>query len=723
MTAQTTATQGERYILCKGAGKDGHTDARSAQKRERLTWDPGGMVAKAILSDMWETKISVIAGLVATLFPEISSGAFRLQNVVREALLEAADGNYDEAQAIEWAGGFEVPAGVHYRDSNLLDQAEGDLVEMTRRSHQGMSSDRLSAERVRRWISPSDQDFSRLLELCEGVTLLVPPGFVPNGSPPPLRNKYVRVHTAVNKMFYEAYQDGLVYLLPTTRLLMMRGVHWSAAHWTTKVGKKKGRNIGDLSNDERGGALNSPEVKALGVAAWGEICHPTVDLLVAMVLRQVGRSICGWKGIVLWKMDLKGAFTLMFMRPESVPLLAMELTGGVSMVYHTGLFGSTLMPGAFDVITRTLRRRLNAELRGEVEMYVDDIMGACLIEELVDDLACCTRVVEGLLGPNSVAHEKTCSSQTTGKIDWLGWEFNASSGLIGIAHKNFLRAFYGFFEVNHEGSIRARTFLRLASWASRYSLVCRPLRPLTTALFAEVRGLRNLEVSKRPSQEAVRSIQMWRVFLVAMELEGEGYRRRLESFILKQHSLVVEYDASLTGFGFRILRVEEGEERLWKIASIDARCELGGNSAFQNAMEYTAVVLAIGCMVKNGVREETVCIKGDNVSSLKWAEKERFKGNLCTSAAMCMMALLTVGSIDIVSTVHVSGDTNILCDQLSRGVKPSELGYQQMDIVESDDPFISALQDLCDPSIDHADLSKFCAFFLSVQYLVQTLED
>eukprot|EP01042_Synura_sphagnicola_P001150 gene1150-1296_t len=64
-------------------------------------------------------------------------------------------------------------------------------------------------------------------------------------------------------------------------------------------------------------------------------------------------------------MDLKGAFTLMIMRPESVPSLAMELTGGVSMVYHTGLFGSTLMPGAFDVITRILRRRLNAELRGE----------------------------------------------------------------------------------------------------------------------------------------------------------------------------------------------------------------------------------------------------------------------------------------------------------------------------------------------------------------------
>ena len=83
----------------------------------------------------------------------------------------------------------------------------------------------MSADRVRRWISPLDQDFSRLLELWEDVTLLAPPGFAPNGSPPPLRNKYMRVHTAVNKMFYEAFQDGLVYLLPTTRLLMMRGVH------------------------------------------------------------------------------------------------------------------------------------------------------------------------------------------------------------------------------------------------------------------------------------------------------------------------------------------------------------------------------------------------------------------------------------------------------------------------------------------------------------------
>ena len=92
--------------------------------------------------------------------------------------------------------------------------------------------------------------------------------------------------------------------------------------------------------------------------------------------------------------------------------------------------------------------------------------------------------------------------------------------------------------------------------------------------------------------------------------------------------------------------------------------------------EYTAVALAIGYLVKYGVREETVCIMGNSVSSLKWAEMERVKGNLCTSAAICMLAPLTVGSIDIINSVHVNGDSNILCDQLSRGVQPSELGYQ-----------------------------------------------
>ena len=137
-------------------------------------------------------------------------------------------------------------------------------------SFQGMSIVLRSAERVRRWISPLDQEFSRLSELCQGITLLLPPGFVPNGSPPPLRNNYVRVHTQrltrcsmkpTRRDWYICYQQ--------------RGSEGSEG----KEGKV------------RGGALNSPEVKALRVESWGEICHPTINFQMVMLLRQVARSV------------------------------------------------------------------------------------------------------------------------------------------------------------------------------------------------------------------------------------------------------------------------------------------------------------------------------------------------------------------------------------------------------------------------------------------------
>jgi len=107
-------------------------------------------------------------------------------------------------------------------------------------------------------------------------------------------------------------------------------------------------------------------VKVLEHASRGYVRHPTVDCLVAMILRQLKRSSGDWSRLVLWKMDLKGAFTLIFIHPDSVRLLAMQLTDGIAMIYHTGLFGFKLMPGAFDGLTRVLQRRINAAVHGEV---------------------------------------------------------------------------------------------------------------------------------------------------------------------------------------------------------------------------------------------------------------------------------------------------------------------------------------------------------------------
>ena len=74
-----------------------------------------------------------------------------------------------------------------------------------------------------------------------------------------------------------------------------------------------------------GCALNSEQVTELGEARWGPIVHPTATQLAAMALR-VSTRLAGSEPMVLWKMDLKGAFTLMLINPDSAQLLAFALT-------------------------------------------------------------------------------------------------------------------------------------------------------------------------------------------------------------------------------------------------------------------------------------------------------------------------------------------------------------------------------------------------------------
>ena len=99
-----------------------------------------------------------------------------------------------------------------------------------------------------------------------------------------------------------------------------------------------GRPIGDASASDEGSCpLNSEKAKELVKSLWGDIDHPTLSSLCEMVERQAARV--GWANLVLWKMDLKGAFTLLFVEAGSVKKRAFELTDGLMMTYITGMFG------------------------------------------------------------------------------------------------------------------------------------------------------------------------------------------------------------------------------------------------------------------------------------------------------------------------------------------------------------------------------------------------
>jgi hypothetical protein len=186
---------------------------------------------------------------------------------------------------------------------------------------------RLNLDRVAA-LHPDNPEIDRLKDLVEGMRVPVAPGFKPNGHMPgqePLRRKYTDTKGAVDELNMSgAKADGLAFVFRESALEKIENVQFSALSWTGKKGKVSGRGINDCSSAGPGQPLNSLEAVDAAKAMWGEIEHPTVAELVATIIESKNRlmknkgmtSEQAWAALILWKTDLRVAFTLLFFRPE-----------------------------------------------------------------------------------------------------------------------------------------------------------------------------------------------------------------------------------------------------------------------------------------------------------------------------------------------------------------------------------------------------------------------
>ena len=667
-----------------------------------------------------EGKVESALQLLIELLPGLSH---RLSDARKLMELSFACGceEYGEMEAVHWAEGFQFPCDITKGDLAELQSNGMDLVSLVRKRQLVMGKKRLSLESIER-ISKSDPDYSRLVGLVEGLRIFVAADFRPNMQPPPLRRKYLRVAPAVNKVMMELYENGSVLFTPTSIAVTLPNVHFSSTHWTTKSGKAKGRPLGDCSNAESGSVLNSFEAKCKVDDFYGKIEHPTLQDLMEMITRQEARV--GRDQVACWKIDLAGAFTLMFIHPDDVHLAAFELTDDISMFYITGFFGGTGTPASFQVISRVLGRHINSVISGEVKVYVDDIMGCCSKTEVEADMAKAIQECEGLLGEDSVADDKSEASLNTGKLTWIGWEVNLTTWTVSIGKKNFLKTLYGFFTINEDDQISIKSVQRLASWASRYSTICRVLRPYTSNLYAETAGMYNGSVRKRLGSRARFTIRLWRVILCMMELQSSRFCRSISSFSPNSSSYVVEYDASLTGLGIILYKICDplGPPLLWKVCSVDTPFKIDRDASYQNAMEFTAIVLALAMLAQLGVRQASINIRGDNISSLSWALSERFSGLRSQRASIIYIALGISFDLVVGNVTHIAGVNNTRCDRLSRGVSPQALGHSDVEtILVRHGSVLYRLLTLCDPVNQLSEESEFIALWADTNKLLPML--
>ena len=408
----------------------------------------------------------------------------------------------------------------------------------------------------------------------------------------------------------------------------------------------------------------------------------------------------------MWKMDLKGAYTLLSFRPEDVGLFGMLLTDNMVYFQIAEIFGWAGTPAAFQVVTRAIQWELQHCLRSSTIMYVDDIIGVCLDTDITSDLNLTRKVCTSLLSPTAVADDET---EIGRHIDVINYVIDLDSQRVSIARKNFLNALHGFASVDLTKNMTLRMAQRLASWSSRYGKICRVMRPFCGALNRLIAGRTEVHASFSLSSEAKITIKTWQAMLCLVHYQESRFTRTLESFYTVTPITVAEFDASLIGAGVIWYKRDNNAEEVVGVCAVEfSFLKFGVDSSFQNLSEFIGAIVSVIGHVAMGNRGRTQALRGDSITALTWAITERPRGSIVTKAAMIWILLCVAADIDIREVTHIPGKDNDKCDQLSRrGLSPHNSVHEHAEALGIGGARVLQMQDnlhvmtllrLCDPA-------------------------
>ena len=622
---------------------------------------------------------------ITKFFPDSLHLSDSLASVIEEAYL-SSDLDLQIEAAVIFGNGFRFPKVCHTADIAELESMAGDLESLILRRQRLLSPRRFNHLNVDFICSvlPGRKDNDLLRSIVDGIPVVLDPNFIADPFPPKPSPLYLQAACAVNLSWYDLYLKGFILLFPTValqRLQLSNGfrLSYSRAGWAKKRGKPQGRPTTNLSYDNhKGGLINTPFVQDSLRTLYGEIHPAQLDEIVGNINEMA--ALHGWKNITLWKMDLLGAYNLVFFKAADAGLLAMELSDNLTAISMVGHFGWMGTPFAFDVLSRTIVDLIRLGIRGLSSIATDDIIAVSPTIHVDADLAFADKSVHDIFTNDCVNLVKTVKAR---KIDAIGWDLDLDLRRVGIAKHNLLKTLHGFMTIKLGESVTVKVLMKLASWASRYVIICRYMKPFSAYLHCLTKGLTNLDSTKKIDLPTFQIIQLWTMFLSLMNLNPIQFTRSFESFTPQSVKIFINVDASLTGIGILVYGVcDSGSLSLLAVSGFNTPYLLNGDSSYQNSMEFIAVLCAILLCVRSGISRVGVSLQGDNTTALSWAASERFR-SLRVLGASCLFINLLIGSgIDIVERHHLEGLLNTTSDKLSRGISALELGFPAHLIVD-----------------------------------------
>ena len=608
-----------------------------------------------------------------------------LANIIEEAHLS---NNLDltiEA-AVIFGNGFRFPTICHIADIKELESFSGDLEKLILSRQLRLSPRRFNHNNVDYICStlPGRKDNELLRYIVDGIPVVLDPKFVADPFPPKPSPLYLQAACAVNLSWYDLYLKGFILLFPTAKLQKLQFLNgfrlsYSRAGWAKKRGKPQGRPTTNLSYDNhRNGLINTPYVQDALRTLYGEIHPAQLDEIVLNINTMAATH--GWENITLWKMDLLGAYNLVFFKASDAGLLAMELSDNLTAISMVGHFGWMGTPFAFDVISRTIIDLIRLCIQGLVSIATDDVIGVSPTIHVDNDLMSADKSINDVFTTDCVNPAKTVKDR---KMDAIGWSFDLDLQRVGIAKHNLLKTLHGFMIVRLGEFVTVKCLMKLASWASRYVIICRFMKPFSAYLHCLTKGMNNLDAQKKIDLPTFQIIQLWTMFLSLMNLNPAKFTRSFESFSPLSVKIFINVDASLTGIGILVYGVGDDESHaLLAVSGFNTPYLLNGDSSYQNSMEFIAVLCAIILCVRINITHAGISIEGDNKTALSWAASERFRSTRILGASCVFVNLLVSAGIDIVGTNHIKGLFNTTSDKLSRGVSAFDLGFAPHLIVD-----------------------------------------
>ena len=658
---------------------------------------------------------------------------------------EWADQQFGLEEARDWANGFVVPPDYVEADVAAFRAAGNSIKEMARRARDGRREGRLSAARVEAVVSQQNPERDKLWEMATvGITVLQPESFVPSGMAgrPRLRKKLLEAGGAVEKMIVENFRGkGLAAILPIDVLEdctgASEGVHVHTLSHAPKHESRKGRNVGDLGACGEGSPLNSDETRTMADQKWGKIVNVDLGGIMRMIVEfweEVRRAdpTVQWEDVVLWKMDLSGAFTLLDMKPDDVPLMAAEMQGGFVALFYCGIFGWTPMPAVFQVITRAIEWEMAqpGRLKGRMKMYVDDKIGVSLRKWVANDMNVARNFCKGLLGEGAIEEKKTEMGR---RLTFIGWDVDLDKQVVAIAQKNALKAFYGFATEGERTQVPMTAIQRWASWAERYGEICWYMRPYRRVLYGQVREeWKHKAIRILPRVRTV--VRLYQALLALTVVKEECFTRSLQSFVHRKPTLTIQFDGSLSGVGVTwFSRSSDGHETVLGGVAVSLRClGFGTDTSYQNSAEFIGVVIGIVGALEHGWDTSAIHLRGDSETALKWAEAGRFRSDRVMNAATLISIIGSVYEVHIVGTKRIKSEQNWLCDGQSRWngrerwrslmhrVGRNNVRFREMKELKVGQ--VGTILDICDPKKGWSNEDEFGNHWRRVYEFVQHMQ-